>query len=460
MKKIISIMLVMALFFSTSIILNQTDISAETMKLSKTKVTLNVGDHFQLTVKGADEDASVKWSSSSKSTAAVSKEGVVVPKKSGKATIYAKIGKKTLKCSVSVRVAYTISKKSAVINVGNTRYATYSSSFLNSYTKDWYLFRSYLDKLEHIGGGTLVVKKGTYSITSPLCIPSNVNIILSKGVVINKTSKTHAVFPAGLTLFEFVPAAKYHTKNWAKKYSGVYDSKIIGKGKVVINMNYVKYGVAVTLCHNKNIEISGITFKNVNESHFIELDASKHVIVKNCRFIKQKGSNYNREAINLDIPDSSTGGFSKPWAKNDKTVNDDILISDCSFKKLYTAIGSHQYSLSSGKKQIYQKNITIQNCAITGTKKYGIHELNWKNAVVKGCKISNAKGYGIFGTGTIYPVVKDNEFSNCKKGALIVRHTTFGGRPTTYSKITDDFLENALKENTFKDCKIKVEAKE
>ena len=114
---------------------------------------------------------------------------------------------------------YTISKKSKLIDVGSHLYSTYGSDYVNKYTRDWYLFRSYLEKLEVSGGGKLIVKKGTYNITNTLCIPSNVKITFEDGVVINKTTDTHTKkFHAGVTLFEFVPAAKYDKKNWSKEY--------------------------------------------------------------------------------------------------------------------------------------------------------------------------------------------------------------------------------------------------
>lgn len=52
------------------------------------------------------------------------------------------------------------------------------------------MIRSYLNKLEQKSGGTLKYKKGTYSVTNTLFIPSNVTIILEDGVMIKKGKKT------------------------------------------------------------------------------------------------------------------------------------------------------------------------------------------------------------------------------------------------------------------------------
>ena len=66
-------------------------------KLNKTDVSLAVGESVSLKVTGTKQKAT--WSSSDKSVAAVTKSGKVTAKKTGKATVSAKLKKKTLKQS-------------------------------------------------------------------------------------------------------------------------------------------------------------------------------------------------------------------------------------------------------------------------------------------------------------------------------------------------------------------------
>ena len=70
------------------------------VRLNKKKVTITVGKTMKLKVKGTK--TKVKWSSSDKKVATVSKKGKVKGKKPGKATITAKVGKKKLRCKVDV----------------------------------------------------------------------------------------------------------------------------------------------------------------------------------------------------------------------------------------------------------------------------------------------------------------------------------------------------------------------
>lgn len=69
-------------------------------KLNKKKVTLTVGKTCKLKVKGGKGK---KWKSSKKKVATVSKTGKVTAKKVGKTVISVKVGKKTLKCTVTVK---------------------------------------------------------------------------------------------------------------------------------------------------------------------------------------------------------------------------------------------------------------------------------------------------------------------------------------------------------------------
>ncbi len=74
---------------------------AAKIKLNKKKVSLEIGDSVKLKVKSYK--GKVKWSSSKKKVASVSKKGVVKAKKKGKAVITAKAGAKKMKCKITVK---------------------------------------------------------------------------------------------------------------------------------------------------------------------------------------------------------------------------------------------------------------------------------------------------------------------------------------------------------------------
>lgn len=75
--------------------------AAKVAKLNRKKITVRVGKTFKLKVK--NNKKKVRWKTSNKKIATVSKRGQVKGKKPGKAIITAKVGKKRLKCRVVVK---------------------------------------------------------------------------------------------------------------------------------------------------------------------------------------------------------------------------------------------------------------------------------------------------------------------------------------------------------------------
>ncbi len=99
-KKILAVVLVFVLSLS---LLPAVSVSAapKKVKLNKTKATIYVGETVTLKLK--NNKKKVKWSTSNKKVASVTKKGKVTGKKEGKATITAKVGKKKYKCNMIVK---------------------------------------------------------------------------------------------------------------------------------------------------------------------------------------------------------------------------------------------------------------------------------------------------------------------------------------------------------------------
>jgi len=332
------------------------------------------------------------------------------------------------------------------------KYSTY-----NKYTKNYYTILSYMTKFEKSGGGTLILKKGKYIITNTIAIPSNVNLIFEDGVVIEKGTNTGtSKFKAASSMFNIVPPSKHKTKDACSKYNGAKNVNIIGRGSATIDLKYIN-GIAITSGHCKNINISGISFKNLNVGHFIEVGATDNLKISNCKFFGSKPTpNGNAEAIGIDVPDINTKGFNYVWSKYDNTNNNNIKIENNVFDLLDCAIGSHKFSQNKhdgkyvvNKGQVYHTNIIIKNNKITNIRNDAIKMLNWKNVEITNNYIANipinSKNYrGIFGTGINFKI-KYNHFANMLRPAQFFPKRNVGAGSMysiTYNDINSRNMED------------------
>ena len=100
MKKFLYRMLmVLAVAAGVLLIAGETPVSAAA-KLNKTEVTIEIGERKKVKVKGTTK--TVKWKSSDKSIATVTKRGNIDAKAKGECIVTATVGKKKLKCKVTV----------------------------------------------------------------------------------------------------------------------------------------------------------------------------------------------------------------------------------------------------------------------------------------------------------------------------------------------------------------------
>ena len=327
-------------------------------------------------------------------------------------------------------------------------------------TKGYYQLRSYMEQLEYCGGGTLTLKKGTYYISNAVCIPSNVKIVFEDGVVIKKTK---AIYQTELdnhkVIFIFVPPSKEKKKESVSGYGGTHDVTMTGIGNVVIDCNNKLPGRGMDMGHCRNIVIENLTFHNQYGSHYIELNSSQNVIVRNCNFWKfrdYKGDTY-KEAINIDGTDYAVNGFNHVWSKHDKTVCQNIEITNCKFTDLGTAIGTHTYVANQGQ-QCYHTNIRITNNVFFGSTNCAIRALNWKNVLIadnsfRDIGIQNgAKNFSIFMGGVIDATVTRNAFANVYVPVTIRQQIQYelerkAGYPISECQITDKNWEDLLRTN-------------
>lgn len=316
--------------------------------------------------------------------------------------------------------------------------------------KTTYMLRSYLEKLEKEGGGTLVLKKGTYKIYENLYVPSNTTIRFEKGVKL--VGQKRSTFTA-----VFLPMAPSKTSkaNYAKGYKAAKNVKFEGTGNVVIDLGNSDAS-AFYLAHNDKVTISGIQFKKNNDKkHIIELMGAGNVTISDCTFT---GKNKTGSAIAVDIP-AKKKKRTRIWCKVDDTVNKNVTITGCTFDNLNRAITTMRYV---DKK--YHKGFQITNNTITNIKDDAIRVINWSDFEITGNTIQNVGTGGTYGAsdkslkrgiylaGAKNPQITGNTFENVPRAIsfYVYKNTDkeLKSYPATKNQFTDGQLQAMLDNNT------------
>ena len=345
--------------------------------------------------------------------------------------------------------SYRITPQTEPVDPALRAYSTY-----NAQTRNHYTLRSYLEKIEAEGGGTLVLSKGVYLSPLRVGVPSNTTIILEDGVIIKKTKETGTPkLQATTSIFDLVPPSVLRLHTTVGTYSGSKNIKIIGRGSAQIDLNYFPRGSAFAIAHNENLYLGGITIRHQQGSHAIELDATKTALIENMHFVDAKmiaGTGPN-ESINLDTPDPVTKGFQWKWSAQDRTPNHDITIRNNDFTNVNVAIGTHQYSQDRP-----HTAVRILNNVIDGTKDHAISMMNWNQPVIQYNTIRNVhrpdgKAIAILGRGVVGGSIKQNRLEKIDRAIQFQPHVNYGFKPL-YNRFTDkeklSFRQNEVKQAT------------
>jgi len=145
---------------------------AATIKLNKSKVSIKVGESYQLKLNGTKDK--IKWSSSKKSIVKVSSEGIITGVKPGSAIITAKVNNKEYKCNVTV-LSPILKKSIYEVSIGDTIQLEVKNFPLNINKKD-IQYRSNDENIVVVDNNGLVTAKtegytnviiyfGTYELT-------------------------------------------------------------------------------------------------------------------------------------------------------------------------------------------------------------------------------------------------------------------------------------------------------
>jgi hypothetical protein len=320
---------------------------------------------------------------------------------------------------------------------------------VNSCTRDYYMIRSWMEHFEATGGGTLTLAPGTYRIPSTIYVPSNTTIQLSAGTTLLKTKKTCTKkFKAASSMFMLVAPSLGKRHGAVGGYGGAANIAIVGAGggQSVIDLAGIRNSLGIIAGHNQNVRIEGIRFTNMNNNHFIEMDANADSVIRNNEFLGATGNTrMSAEAVNLDTPDGLTDGFGSKWSNLDRTANRNVLVEGNVFANMVRGVGTHNFS--GGQ---YHTGIAVVGNTFTGMRNDAIRVMNWRDSAIIGntfdgvwCPGHGNDCRGILASGAENLSVKGNVFANMARAMQFMPWANDGRAAAygvTYNALTDTNL--------------------
>lgn len=314
---------------------------------------------------------------------------------------------------------YTISKSTQPCNSTYRKLPAY-----NSKTKNYYTIKSYLERLESKGGGTLVLRKGTYKVCSTLVVPSNVTIQFKSGAKIKKTYETgSSSLKPSKVLFRL-------SDKKAKQYKGTKKVTFKGSKKATIDLGKVNGAVAIDLGHNYYITVSKLNFKGKKGGTYINITGSKRVSVENCSF--QNGAEKSGDDYKAAVTLNSVASLP---CKN-------VRITSNKFTKLENGIATTKC-----KKQVYSTKVSIRKNTFINMSETAVKGKMWDKPVITSNTVKRTDGTNSTSSAVKLYSIKDpdvskNKIRNCGYAVYIGRAS--GVNNSISSAKTQDMKENTV----------------
>ncbi len=245
----------------------------------------------------------------------------------------------------------------------------------------------------------ITIPAGNYTASSQLKLWSNTWLYMN-GVTIERTSGYNMLRFGNVSDLNGNPATGYNGFSNIHIEGGTFDGG--GFANAIMQIG-----------HSKDIEIKGVTYKNVGNSHMIEMGGCSDVTVEDCTFRDFKGtwsSKTNYEALQLEIVTTRGSHFAGYPNNNDETPCKNITVKGCTFKNLQRGVGSHT----------------------------GIVNSYFTNIVIEGNVFENITGFAVIATNYLNSTIHNNTIKNCGSGSVY----------NSFLKASKNFYPSQIKSNS------------
>lgn len=298
----------------------------------------------------------------------------------------------------------------------------------NSATK----IQNALNAARDAGSGIVYIPAGTYNIQSTLQIFSGTTLYLTPKTTMYRQFASSPMLANGAFDASY---SGYNGQSHIRIIGGIWESR--GEAYPIQPAQGISIG------HGTDIIIENLTVKNIGGNHAIELNSSKNVRVKNCRFIGfvNTGNRAFSEAIQIDLAKASATSpnpYFGWFGAYDETSCEDVIVEGCYFGSSGTVgttawptgIGTHAFT--SGE---YHKNIKLINNTFENLTEYAIRTYNnYDNLLIQGNIIKNCFA------GISIGADNDADFTEAEGPAMLL----FSDNHTSYNiTIVDNSIDNS-----------------
>ena len=265
-----------------------------------------------------------------------------------------------------------------------------------------------------LGGGIVYVPSRVYKLDCELIIYKNTTLLSEPGVVYERHHDGY-MFLNGKRGTNY---SKYNGEGNISFINGEFNGRAYDKS--------VGIGSNIVVAHADTVLFDNVKITNAN-SHHIEVNSSKNVVIRNSKFLGQPSNLQYVEAIQLDLSAETSfsgfGSYDNTPCKN-VTISNNYFGASDDLPSVSRCIGTHNTKVG-----VLFEDINILNNEFDNARDFSIQLLCYKDSVIKDNIFRSCAG-GVI----IYPTDPNNPNHTIDK----YNQTTESVQPSSYITVDNN----------------------